>query len=99
MEGLYVYMLLCALAFELAAAILLVRRTARMERRQEEDRKEYDSRLAVLERFVRALEDENDAAPEASADDRKKAREAERRFTEGVANILGFSCAAGRKGD
>jgi hypothetical protein len=100
MEAFRIYLLFLALILETSAVILLLRRTMRLQRRLAELHLVCNERLGALEHAVLELEGESDTAPETRADDRKKAREAERRFTEGVANILSFSCAAvGRKGE
>ena len=100
MEAYQVWFLIIVMLLEVSATAVLLRRMARLARRLEGLRLVCDGRFGALERVVRELEGENDTAPETRADDRKKAREAERRFTEGVENILSFSCdAVGRKSE
>jgi hypothetical protein len=97
MEGI---LMICAIALETAGLVLLIRRVLRLERRLEYLSTRSHERLDTLEQVIAELDSDDLTALEAHADDRKRAREAERRFTEGVANILNFSCAAGgRKGE
>lgn len=86
-----------ALIAEAVVLILLVRRTTLLRHRSIA----VESQLEEIRQAVERLDDEGWALlPETPAEDRKKAREAERRFTEGVANILSFSGAgSGRKGE
>lgn len=57
-----------------------------------------EDRLGALERAVEQLAGDDENGDD-RADARKRAIEAERRFTEGIANILNFSYnAAGKKG-
>ena len=97
MNSVYLYLLALGLIFETGVLLLLVRRIVRLEQRS----LGLEARLDELGQAVARLDDDGGALfPETPTEDRKKAREAERRFTEGVASILGFSGAGGgRKGE
>ena len=82
----------------LAVAVFLMLRVLKAERNLEQWRARCEERLNALEVKAAQLEVDPDLAPEARAEDRKRAREAERRFTEGVASILSFSCKPGGRG-
>ncbi|NLA87897.1 MAG: hypothetical protein GX847_11595 [Clostridiales bacterium] len=66
--------------------------------RLERCRERYDARLDALVRQVGQAEGESE--PDAELKEaRRKAAEAERRFTEGVASILNFSHTSAQPGD
>ena len=92
-----IYLLCFALILEASAVVVLLGRAARLNRRLETLHAVCNERLGALEAAVAVLEGESSATPETRAEDRKRALEAERRFTEGVANILGFSCGTAVK--
>jgi hypothetical protein len=101
MNPIYPYLFALALLAEAGVVVLLLRRTWRFERRLGSRNAAVEARLEELGQVVARLDDEGWALlSETPAEDRKKARDAERRFTEGVANILSFSGAGGgRKGE
>jgi hypothetical protein len=96
MNPIFLCLFTFALIVETIVLILIVRRTARLQHRSVA----VEVRLEELGKAVARLDDDSWTLQETPAEDRKKAREAERRFTEGVANILSFSSTGGgRKGE
>ncbi|SHI11426.1 hypothetical protein SAMN02745823_02538 [Sporobacter termitidis DSM 10068] len=96
---LYIYVLeISALVLEAAGLIVLLRLVGRLVRRIEGLWAQCGAQLDALASTIRQLTEDSDG--DAPTESRRKAAEAERRFTEGVANILNFSYgAAGRKGE
>lgn len=93
-------LMMCVLVIETAAVIALFFRVLYLKHLMERFRRRCDERLGALEQVAAERAEEGDGQPEALEEERKKEREAERRFTEGVASILSFSCCSGgRKGE